>query len=79
MEKSDINKFVRILLKEGVSVLGGDVYRIEDGIIQSTYDSWFLNNNGEDDFIQKSLVKTILYVEDYENNNCGENIFVLVF
>ena len=78
-EKNEINKIVRILRKEEIPVLGGDVYRIENGIIESTYDSWFLNNNGEDDFVEKSLDKTISYVEDYENNNHGKNIFVLVF
>ncbi len=75
----EIKKIIELLRKEKVPVLGGDVYKIVDDKIESTYDSWFLNNNGQFDFIEKSLDKSISYIEEYELINYGKNIYVLVF
>ena len=78
-KKDEVKKIVEILRRKKIPVLGGDVYKIVNNKIQSTYDSWFLNNNGKLDFVDKSFKKTISYIEEYESVNCGDNIYVLVF
>ena len=43
---------------EGVAVAGGDVYRREDGRLETTYDNWYCNrNDGEqmNEYIERSV------------------------
>lgn len=79
-KKNEIIKILEILRKERIAVLGGDVYRIVDNKIEFTYDSWYLNNDGDLDFVERSLDKAFSYVQEYEKaNNRSKNIYVLVF
>lgn len=46
------------LAKINVPVLGGDVYSVQDGVIDSTYDNWYCNrNNLESDsaYMERSI------------------------
>lgn len=53
---------------QGISVLGGDVYVLRNGTLESTYDNWYCNRmEGEvnADFVSRSIGEARRYIEDY--------------
>ncbi|MDE6761315.1 MAG: hypothetical protein K2J90_11645 [Lachnospiraceae bacterium] len=78
-KKDEIIIILKILGEKGIPVLGGDIYKIIDGRVESTYDSWFINNDGASDFVERSLDKAISYIEKYEHINGDEYVYALVF
>lgn len=75
----DIENIIVILDKKKIPILGGDVYRIHNKKICSTYDSWYINLSDEIDFYNKSYEKAISYISDYEKKNEGKFIYSIVF
>lgn len=56
--------------KQGIAVLGGDVYEIIDGTPESNYDNWYCDqNDGESfkDFSDRSIASARKYVNDYKH------------
>ena len=43
-----------------------------------TFDSWYMNKDSSEEFYQKSKLRALSYIEDYEKNNCGEFIYTIV-
>jgi hypothetical protein len=65
----------------GVPILGGDVYEIIDGILQSNYDNWYcdpLAGETEADFLKRSLDKAESYISSYYAKEPDKVFFVLV-
>ena len=52
--------------KQKIDILGGDVYKIENETIKMTFDSWYMNKDSSEEFYQKSKLRALRYIEDYE-------------
>lgn len=53
----------------GVAILGGDVYRLNNGIIEPNYDSWYCNHaDGESAsaFVDRSIAVARNYIANYK-------------
>lgn len=64
-----------------IPILGGDVYTIADGVLQSNYDNWYCDPSAgetKSDFINRSLIKAKEYLENYPVKELDEFFFVLV-
>lgn len=51
-----------------VPILGGDVYRLENGAMRSLYDSWHCDRRlteTDSDFLERSIAQARNYVEKY--------------
>ena len=75
----DIKKIIDILDEKKIPILGGDVYKICNGKISQTYDSWYINKSEECDFPSKSYEKTVLYISEYEKRNEGHFLYSIIF
>ena len=76
--KDNIKDIFEELSKRKIGILGGDVYKIENETIKMTFDSWYMNKDSSEEFYQKSKLRALSYIEDYEKNNCGEFIYTIV-
>ena len=77
-DKDNIKDIFEELSKRKIGILGGDVYKIENETIKMTFDSWYMNKDSSEEFYQKSKLRALRYIEDYEKNNCGEFIYTIV-
>ncbi len=77
-DKDNIKEIFEELSKRKIGILGGDVYKIENENIKMTFDSWYMNKDSSEEFYQKSKLRALRYIEDYEKNNCGEFIYTIV-
>ncbi len=75
----DIKHIIDIFNASRIPILGGDVYRIINGKVCQTYDSWYINKSNEDDFYRKSNEKAMLYILNYEQRNEGQFVYTIVF
>lgn len=53
----------------GIGVLGGDVYVVDGGRVESNYDNWYCNKErGEPstDFVSRSIFKAKSYIVGYQ-------------
>lgn len=75
----NIRNIIAILDKKQIPILGGDVYKMNNGEICQTYDSWYINLSDECDFYTKSYEKAISYISNYEKMNEGQFIYSIVF
>lgn len=72
-----LNKFEN----EKISVLGGDVYELNNNEPESNYDSWYCDKEpGEssDDYMVRSVNKARAYIFNYNSPNKRQELFVLV-
>lgn len=76
---NSIKEIICILNEKKIPILGGDVYKICNGKIYQTYDSWYINRSNEKFFYSKSYERTISYILDYEKRNEGCFIYSIVF
>lgn len=77
-DSDNVKMVLSELADKKISILGGDAYRVVDNIIEMTFDSWYINDDGSIDFYQKSNDKAMDYIAEYEKNNCGKYIYSLV-
>ena len=73
-------KVVEFFCKYGYAVLGGDVYKLINGKLRSTYDSWYTNkdeNKSKAEFIEETRNRAIYYINKYRNDN-GEDFYYSV-
>lgn len=55
-----------------VSVLGGDVYEIKNGVVEISYDNWYcdpLDGESESDFSVRSILVAKKYISAYPSVN----------
>jgi len=68
------------LHQEGIAVAGGDVYRLENGRLEPTYDNWYCDrSDGEQigEFVERSIGVAMNYITEYLNSD-GRAFFSLV-
>ncbi len=64
-----------------LSVLGGDVYELINGLIEPNYDNWYCNkieNEPLTNFVQRSASRAYQYISGYCTESGREPLFVLV-
>ena len=76
---NDIKRIIDTFSVKKIPILGGDVYKIIDGNIYQTYDSWYISKSDENDFCKISYEKTISYVLTYEEKNEGQFLYSIIF
>ncbi len=64
-----------------VPILGGDVYKLVNGVLRSTYDNWYcepLPNESLLDFVERSIDQAKQYIESYNVKKRNDIFFALV-
>ena len=64
---------------EKIYVLGGDVYELVDGELESNYDNWYCDRETDElleNYITRSINKARSYIANY--NRPKQNFFVFV-
>ena len=64
-----------------ISVLGGDVYELNDGEPEPNYDNWYCDreqNEPIDKFITRSANEARAYIVSYSSPNKKQELFVFV-
>lgn len=73
-------KVIMLIYKSNHAVLGGDIYRMTNAGLTSTYDSWYFNQaNAKSwhEYVAESKDKAISYIKKYHNIN-GEDFYYSV-
>lgn len=60
-----IVEIISILRRKKIPILGGDVFIIKNGIINTTYDSWYFNAKTDCDY-EDSYNKAINFIQIFE-------------
>jgi len=71
----DCMQIIEYLAERNFFILGGDVYKYENEIISSTYDSWYTDKNNSiprKNIIEFSKTKSLSYLKKYKDLN-GDN------
>lgn len=79
--KSEALAAIERLASIDVPILGGDIYEIIDGILQSNYDNWYCDpqaGESEGEFLNRSLAKAEGYIRAYHAKDPDKIFFVLV-
>lgn len=66
---------------EKISVLGGDVYELNDGVPESNCDNWYCDRDPDEAFesyAARSINKARVYISNYNNPNQKQEMFVIV-
>lgn len=72
---------IYILSQEGCVILGGDVYRLEEALLSSTGDSWFIPENADaswEEYVHQGLQTALGYVERYHVKNGAGYVYSIV-
>jgi len=81
-EHNDALRVMECLGDKGYLILGGDVYRLTENSLESTYDSWYINRDNSrswSEVVRESVEKGISYIAKYRELN-GENfLYSIVF
>ena len=62
-------------------ILGGDVYKINEGEIEITYDNWFINRKKEDsyeEYLNRTYEYSKYFIENYADSNSNA-IFNIIY
>lgn len=66
---------------EKISVLGGDVYELNDGELESNYDNWYCDREPDEsleNYVTRSINKARAYISNYRSQNQKQEMFVFV-
>lgn len=66
---------------EKISVLGGDVYELNNGEPESNYDNWYCDREPDEsleNYVARSISKARAYISNYSSPNQKQEMFVLV-
>ncbi|SHI16580.1 Immunity protein 40 [Desulfofustis glycolicus DSM 9705] len=67
--------------RQGIAVLGGDVYEIVDGIPESNYDNWYCEQYDDEpflDFSKRSIAKAREYINNYKQSSSKSVMYTIV-
>ena len=73
----DILQLIDMIRAQNVPILGGDVYKMENGVIVPTYDSWYVN--GSQDTISNSWDRAEDYIRNYERSRPSNTLYVILY
>ena len=78
---ADALKLIDILSSADVAVLGGDVYAIDNGEIERTYENWYCDakaGESSDDFVQRSCAEATQYISQLQYSKMANSLVTLV-
>jgi hypothetical protein len=81
LSKKDAINAIKELADLQVPIVGGDVYIMENGVLQHNYDSWYCNpiiDELSDDFLARSINKAKTFIEQYNIEKDNLIYFALV-
>lgn len=73
---------IEYLSDHNYAILGGDVYRLNSGSLESTYDSWYQNKDitkSREQFVEVAKRKAISYINQYHESNGDDFYYSVVF
>lgn len=70
---------INFLADRGYAILGGDVYMLNNGDIEPTCDSWYINKSANKCFIDQSRKAAIEYITQYTSKNGDGFVYSIVF
>lgn len=65
-------RVIDILCKSNYAILGGDVYKLNKGELESVYDNWYTNKDkakSNEEFIEFSRSRAVSYINQYQLRN----------
>ncbi|HYW08311.1 MAG TPA: Imm40 family immunity protein [Longimicrobium sp.] len=78
---ADLPDILGWLHHQEIGILGGDVYRVENGDLQLTYDSWSCERHPAEqmrDYVHRSHEHAIQYVQKHGASTSGIYYYALV-
>lgn len=78
----DAIRVSEFLCRHNCAILGGDVYRLINGVLESTYDSWYINKDGTKStgkFIEEARDRAVSYINQYHDRNGDDFYYSIVF
>ncbi|WP_045574929.1 Imm40 family immunity protein [Desulfosporosinus sp. I2] len=75
-------RIVGFLCECNCAVLGGDVYKMTNYELNSTYDSWYINKDETktwSEYVAESKDKAVSYLNQYHDRNGDEFYYSVVF
>ena len=77
-DKDTVQDVIKYLLQEKIPIYGGDVYISKDNKVELTYDNWYIDDDGSEDFYLKSYEKALKYITELEANTNTKNLYTVV-
>lgn len=74
-------KIVQLCKLSLIPILGGDIYRFNDSIIEVLDDNWYYDRIPSEsyyNYVQNSCNKSESYIRTYKNNSCDRTLFSFV-
>lgn len=62
-------------------IFGGDVFSVNEGRIESTYDSWYCDMRKDEshrEFVDRSFARALEYVENFRPTSAGVRFFAIM-
>jgi hypothetical protein len=81
LEQDQALEALNQLAREGIAVLGGDVYLMQEGKLQVSYDNWYCERpltEKEEDFVSRSIEVARTYIKNYRSPLDGPAFFAIV-
>ncbi len=75
-------KVINFLNENNYLILGGDVYKMIDGELNSTYDSWYFDKDkskSSQELLHESRNRAIEYIKKYHEMNGQDYYYSIVF
>ena len=74
-------KIVQLCKLSLIPILGGDVYSLNDSIIEVLGDNWYYDRTPSEsyyNYVQNSCNKSESYIRTYKNHSCDRTLFSFV-
>lgn len=79
--KQEALQLLHELRDNGIPILGGDVFYLNNNLINGSYDSWYCEQNKDEvkeDFVQRSYKIAQNFIESYNVHSFGKVLFSIV-
>ena len=81
LERAPALEAIGALRVAGIPILGGDVYKNQNGNIKSTYDNWYSQEEdypSKEEYLKQSWAKAEQYIRNYNDPMDGSIFYTLV-
>ena len=81
-QKEDAQNLINSIMKDGVGILGGDVYKLTPHHLEPIYDNWSCEPNekeSEGEYYLRSKIESLRYIENYSVQPEENIVFSITF